>query len=166
MKPISLAFGAALMTLTAAQAMAEMSPADRTFATNAAAGGLAEVSLGQLATQNAASPTVRQFGQQMVTDHTQANTELMQIGKQANLTLPAKPAAADHAKEEKLRATKGAAFDTAYITDMIQDHQKDVADFGQEADSGTDPALKAFAKKYLPVVQHHLQMAQAAKTGS
>jgi len=163
MKPVAIAFGAALMTLTAAQAMAEMSAADRTFASKAAAGGLAEVSLGQLAIQNAGSPSVRQFGQQMVTDHTQANQELMQIGQQENLTLPTKPEATDVATEQRLTPTKGQAFDTTYMHDMVQDHEKDVAEFRQEANSGKDPALKAFAQKYLPVLQHHLQMAQAMK---
>lgn len=166
MKPRSLAIGAALITISAAQVMAQTSPADRTFATKAAAGGLAEVSLGQLAIQNAGSPAVRQFGQQMVTDHTKANEELQQIAKQQDLTLPAKPEAADSATEERLRASKGNAFDVAYMRDMVQDHQKDVADFKQEATTGKDTALKAFAQKYLPVLQHHLEMAEAVKPGT
>jgi len=107
MKTRLLALGAALITVSAAQVMAQTSPADRTFATKAAAGGLAEVSLGQLAMQNAASPAVRQFGQQMVTDHTKANEELQQIAKQQGMTLPAKPEAADSATAERLHATKG-----------------------------------------------------------
>jgi putative membrane protein len=49
---------------------------------------------------------------------------------------------------------------------MIEDHQKDIADFEQEAASGKDPALKAFAEKYLPVLKHHLQMAKAINTKS
>ena len=163
MKPVTVAFGAALLTFTAAQAMADVSSADRTFATKAAAGGLAEVALGQLAIENAGSPAVRQFGQQMVTDHTQANQELMQIGQQENLNLPTKPDATDVATEQRLRPTKGQAFDTTYMHDMVQDHEKDIAEFRQEATSGKDPALKAFAEKYLPVLQRHLQMAQAVK---
>ncbi len=163
MKPVAIAFGAALLTLTAAQAMAQISSADRTFASKAAAGGLAEVNLGQLATENAGSPSVRQFGQQMVTDHTQANKELMQIGQTQNLNLPTKPDATDVATEQRLSTIKGQAFDTTYMHDMVQDHEKDVAEFREEANSGKDPALKAFAQKYLPVLEHHLQMAQAVK---
>ena len=103
---------------------------------------------------------MREFGQRMVTDHSQANQELQAIAKQQNLTLPAKADAASAATEQRLKASSGAAFDSAYARDMVQDHQEDIADFQKEASSGQDPALKAFAQKYLPVLQHHLQMAQ------
>lgn len=166
MKPIKIVLAAALMSATAAQAMAQLSSADQTFASNAAKDGLAEVALGQLAMQNAGSSAVKQFGQQMVTDHTQANQELIQIGKQKNLDLPTTPGPVNAATELRLRANKGASFDTAYMQDMIEDHQTDVNAFQQEATQGKDPALKAFAQKYLPVLQHHLQMAKGVKTTS
>ncbi|HEY0184177.1 MAG TPA: DUF4142 domain-containing protein [Rhodopila sp.] len=161
MKLFPATIGAIAMCLAAGQAMADMSPADKTFATKAAAGGLAEVALGQVATQKASDPKVRQFGQQMITDHTQANQELQQIAKQQELTIPTKPGAADHAKQQQLETMKGAAFDAAYMQDMVRDHQQDVADFRHEATAGQDPALKGFAQKYLPVLEHHLQMAKS-----
>lgn len=160
MKKTAAVIGAGILMLVTGQAIAQISPADRTFATKAAAGGEAEVVLGRLATEKAGSEQVRQFGQQMVTDHSQANQELQAIGKQQNLTLPTKPDAASTATEQRLQASSGTTFDSAYARDMVQDHQQDVADFQKEASSGQDPALKAFAQKYLPVLQRHLQMAQ------
>jgi putative membrane protein len=160
MQKITAAISAGLLTLLASQAMAQLSTTDKTFATKAASGGQAEVTLGKLAAQKAGNQQVRQFGQQMVTDHSQANQELMAIAKQQNLTLPTKPDSASVATEQRLQASSGTAFDSAYAKDMVQDHQQDVADFQKEASSGQDPALKAFAQKYLPVLQRHLQMAQ------
>jgi putative membrane protein len=158
-------FGTTLALFAAAnQSFAQKLAADTTFATKAAAGGEGEVSLGQLAIKNGGSTQVRQFGQQMVTDHTQANQELQAIGRKEGLTLPTTPDAAARAQEQRLRASKGAAFDTAYTRDMIKDHQEDIADFQKEATTGADPALKAFAQKYLPVLKHHLEMAQAMQT--
>jgi putative membrane protein len=149
-----------MLILAAGHAVVQLSPADRTFATKAAAGAQAEVTLGRLATEKGGWPQVRQFGQQMLTDHSQANQELQAIAKQQNLTLPSKPDSTSVAMEQHRQASSGAAFDSAYARDMIQDHQQDVADFEKGADSGQDPALKAFAQEYLPVLQHHLQMAQ------
>jgi putative membrane protein len=151
-----------MFVLVAAPAMATLSATDRTFAQKAAAGGLAEVSLGQLAEQNASSPQVKAFGERMVTDHSQANEELKQIAQSENLTLPTTPESKDQALQKRLSALKGTAFDAAYMQDMVRDHQQDIAEFKQEAESGQDPALKAFAQKTLPVLQQHLQMAQAA----
>jgi putative membrane protein len=152
--------GAGMLALAAGHAVAQLSPADRTFATKAAAGGQAEVALGRLATEKAGSQQVRQFGQQMVTDHSQANQELQAIAKQQSLTLPSKPDSASLSTQQRLQATSDAVFDSAYARDMVQDHQQDIVDFQKEASSGQNPALKAFAQKYLPVLQHHLEMAQ------
>ena len=61
MQKLTLIFGTAAVCLTAVQATAQMSPADQTFATKAAAGGKAEVSLGQFGDEErcfAASPSV------------------------------------------------------------------------------------------------------------
>jgi putative membrane protein len=152
----------AMLVLAAAPAMATLSATDRTFAQKAAAGGLAEVSLGQLAQKNASSQQVKDFGQRMVTDHSQANQELQQIAQTENLTLPTAPDSKDQALQKRLNALEGTAFDAAYTQDMVRDHQQDIAEFKHEAESGQDPALKAFAQKTLPVLQQHLQMAQAA----
>jgi len=155
----------AFAALTGGQAIAAVSNADKTFATEAAQGGMAEVQLGQLAAEKAASPQVKQFAQRMVTDHTQANQELMQIVKQQSLTVPTQVGSKEKGDMERLRGLSGAQFDTAYMQHMLQDHQKDVADFQKQAQSGSDPALKAFAQKYLPILQQHLQMAQSINKG-
>ena len=162
MKSVTISTAALLLAFGAGQAMAAVSSADKIFATKAAAGGQAEVAFGQLATQNASSARVKQFGEQMVTDHTRANEELVLIGRKLDLNLPKGLDAKDQATESKLSTTKGEAFDDAYMKDMVQDHEEDVADFRKEAETGQDPELKAFAAKYLPVLEHHLQMAEAA----
>ncbi|PPQ28866.1 DUF4142 domain-containing protein [Rhodopila globiformis] len=161
MKYVSVTFAAALLSLAAVPAMAALSSEDRTFATKAAAGGQAEVAFGQLAKDNASSPAVKQFGERMVTDHTQANEALMEVARNQDLKLPDGLDAKDQAQERKLSTTKGRAFDRAYMQDMVRDHKQDVADFRKEAENGKDPQRKAFAAKYLPVLEQHLQMAES-----
>jgi putative membrane protein len=162
MKTTSIAFSVAILTaLGAAPAFAALSSSDKTFATEAAQGGLAEVELGQLAVQKATSPQVKQFGQRMVTDHSRANQDLMQLAKSQNLDLPTQVDAKQKSEMDRLRGMSGTAFDAAYMQHMVQDHQKDVSDFQKQAQGGSDPALKGFAQKYLPTLQQHLQMAQS-----
>ncbi len=152
---------AALMALATGAAMAAVSSAEKKFATEAAQGGVAEVEMGQLALQKATSPEVKQFAQRMVSDHTQANQELMQLAKSEGMDLPSQVDAKHKSAMERLQGMNGSAFDAAYMQSMVQDHDQDVADFQKEAQSGSDPGLKAFAQKYLPVLQQHLQMAKS-----
>ena len=155
--PAYLATG--VLGLSALSASASLSSADREFAMKAASGGLAEVQAAQLAEQRATSPQIKQFAQRMITDHTAANTELQQIAKQADISLPAQPTGKDAAEGQKLRGVT--AFDQAYAQGQLQDHRETVELFQKEASSGQDPALKAFAQKTLPILQQHLQMVEA-----
>jgi putative membrane protein len=143
---------------TGAQKM--MNSADMTFATKAAQGGMAEVKLGHLAVDKASNPDVKTFGQRMVDDHSKANDQLKQTASSQNMTLPTDLDAKDQATYDRLSKLSGAQFDTAYMRDMVKDHETDVKEFQREANSGKDPQLKSFASTTLPILQSHLQMAR------
>src|SRR4051812_8571312 len=61
------------------------------FAKKAAAGGLAEVEMGKLAAQKATDPQLKKFGQQLVTDHTKGNKDLMSAVSGKAADLPSSP---------------------------------------------------------------------------
>jgi putative membrane protein len=133
---------------------------DRAFMMKAAQGGMAEVQLGNLAKDHASNDAVKQFGQHMVDDHSKANDELKSLAQQKNVTLPTDLDAKDKSTMDRLSTMNGAAFDKAYMRDMVADHRKDIADFQREANNGKDPDVKAWAAKTLPTLQNHLSMAQ------
>lgn len=62
--------------------------ADAQFTRNAAASGIAEVKLGQLALQNASSSEVKAFGQHIFTDRTKANADLNKVAGAQQISLP------------------------------------------------------------------------------
>lgn len=140
-----------------------LSNPDATFAMKAAQGGMAEVKLGQLATQNASNADVKMFGQRMVDDHSKANDQLKQLAAKQNITLPSDIDAKDQATYDRLSKLHGADFDRAYINDMVNDHKKDIAEFEKEANGGKDQSLKTFAQNTLPTLRDHLQMAQSTQ---
>jgi len=167
---------AVTLLMTAAIALAQTGSADRMnsgtnqvpmadqhFIMKAAQGGMAEVELGNLALQNASSQAVKDFGQKMVDDHSKANNELKDLAGRKNVTLPGAIDAKDKATKDRLAQLHGAAFDRAYMRDMVMDHKKDIAEFQKEATSGMDPDVKNWASTTLPTLQHHLQMAQSTK---
>ncbi|HUI83373.1 MAG TPA: DUF4142 domain-containing protein [Candidatus Binatia bacterium] len=134
--------------------------ADRHFMDKAAQGGMAEVELGQLAEQNAQSAEVKAFGKRMVEDHSKANDELKQLASQRGVALPTGLDAKDKMTKERLSKLHGAAFDKAYMRDMVTDHKKDVAEFRHESTAAHDPTLKDWAGKTLPTLESHLQEAE------
>ncbi|RYU80077.1 DUF4142 domain-containing protein [Hymenobacter persicinus] len=133
---------------------------DSEFLTKAASGGMLEVQLGDYVAKNGSTTEGKQFGSQMVADHTKANAELKSIAAAKNVTLPA-ALGDDHAKVYKdVTEEKGADLDKEYLKEMVKDHEEDVKEFTEASVKAADPTLKAFATKQVPVLQHHLEMAQ------
>lgn len=133
---------------------------DTTFVKRAAEGGLAEVELGQLATQKAANEEVKKFGQRMVDDHSKANDQLKQVAEQEHINLPTELTAKDKAEKARLEKLSGAQFDRIYMRHMVDDHRSDVAEFARESKIAKDPAVKSFAEQTLPTLREHLKEAE------
>jgi len=161
--PVQMPAQGQMPSQTAAPAQAQkhkLSSRDRSFAMEAAMGGMAEVQLGQLAQQNAQSDEVKQFGSRMVQDHTTANQKLTSILANKDVTVPQQLDAANQKTYDRLSKLRGTEFDRAYMRDMVQDHEKDVKKFRQAAEHANDPDLKSFAQNTLPVLEQHLKLAQ------
>jgi putative membrane protein len=141
-----------------------MSQSDHSFLMKAAQGGLAEVRLGELAKGKASSDKVKELADQIVKDHTKANDSLKPIAEKHNMPMPTTLDAKHQALYDRLNGLSGAAFDRAYVDEMVKDHQKDVPAFEREAERGADADLKAFAAEYAPALRKHMQMAQETKT--
>jgi putative membrane protein len=165
---------AAASVLSLAQAPAKNAPAksassisnaDHKFLEEALQGNRAEVALGRLASQKAMDPQVKAFGDTMVKDHTQGVMEIEALAKNLGVTLAPEKQDSKQAKLEKLN---GAAFDKAYVSDMVSDHKKDVSEFKKASTSASNPEVKALAAKMLPTLQMHLDrinMIQAQMSG-
>ncbi|WP_312175129.1 DUF4142 domain-containing protein [Chryseobacterium sp.] len=141
-----------------------LSAQDKKFADAAATGGMMEVMLGQLASTNASSATVKSLGAMMVKDHGKANDELKKWASASGYTLPTNLNAEQQKKHDELKAKKGAEFDRMYADLMVTDHQKDIAEFKKQASEGSEASLKSFASSTLPTLEHHLMESEKAKT--
>lgn len=133
---------------------------DEDFIKDAVSGGMMEVELGRYAQQNANNPRVRNFGAMMVRDHSKANDELKALLTQKNIAVPASMEDKHHDKMTDIQKKTGADFDKDYMKEMVDDHEKDVDRFKKQAENGTDPELKSFAAKTLPVLLMHQDSAK------
>src|SRR5688572_13709892 len=134
---------------------------DTEFAVAAAEGGMLEVQLAQLALTKATSPKVKEFAQSMVDDHSKANEELKSLAQTKNISLPATLSEKCQKDYNDLAEKSGADFDKAYSEFMVKDHKEDLNKFKKAADKAEDGDIKSWAAGKVPVLEHHLAMAES-----
>ena len=142
--------------------MADMKP-DADFAVTAADAGMLEVELGKMAVEKGVSKQIKALGAMMVKDHSMANDELKAAAKAKNITLPAGMSEKCQKKIADLTQKSGTDFDKAYADLMVSDHKDDIDAFKKEGDKGNDAELKSWAQGKVPILEHHLKMAEDAK---
>ena len=149
---------APLLTLSTTSAFAAKSPTD--FIKDAIQGDNSEIMLGQMAEQKGGSQQVKDFGRTLVTDHSKAKNEASTVAKTLGVTPPDVPT--DEAKDEqtKLSTMSGDGFDHEFASYMVTDHKKDIQEYQDQA-KGNDGKTSNMASMQIPVLQKHLQMAQA-----
>jgi putative membrane protein len=133
-------------------------PPPAVFVAKAAQDGMTEVELGKVALDKSKDAKVREFAQRMVTDHSKANRELA-ANRETERHRSAEALDAEHQDMvKKLESQSGEAFDVEYSRHMNMDHSKAIELFEATSQS-SDADLANFAKKTLPTLKEHKQMA-------
>ncbi|MDQ2721267.1 MAG: DUF4142 domain-containing protein [Bacteroidota bacterium] len=133
------------------------------FANEAAAGGMMEVQLGNIAVKNGASQSVKDFGQMMVDDHTKVNNQMKDLAGKKNITLPSTVTDKQQKEIDNLSKKTGADFDKAYVNMMVDDHKNDIAAFKKAGNKVNDADFKSFITNALPTLQKHLDAIENIK---
>lgn len=158
---------------------------DKDFVNHMLSDGMAEVELGQMASQRAANPAIKRFGQMMVQDHTKAGNELKEIAGQYGIQPT--PAIDDKHQDlmNKLSKLRGAEFDREYVNAMVDAHENAVDSLqsrvdsvaplkdritnkpeadkqvvAEKSDNAPKASVNAWAATALPVVRQHLDEAK------
>lgn len=133
---------------------------DLPFLREAASANLLEVTLGRIAQARASNTAVRDFGQRMVSDHSNLQSQLTSMTSSNGISVS--PALDSQQRDDVslLQRLSGAEFDRAYIRLMIQDHQNDVAKFEEQSRDADSPRVRDLASASLPVLRQHLTLAQ------
>ncbi len=136
---------------------------DKEFMEKASQGGKTESQLGNVAIMKSQNEEIKVFGQKMINDHSKANSELSDLAKQRGVELPTMSLEQTQRMSD-LAQLSGAAFDKAYIKEMIADHEQAIADFQKQANTGTDAEVKKFAAATLPTLKMHLEIIKALQS--
>ena len=139
--------------------------ADQTnFLADAIRGSVAEAKLGQLAAERAQSLQVRQYGEMLRKDHTQSLQKASGLANEIGVPASSELSARQQKQFESLQKLSGEEFDTTFLSQMVRDHQENIAKFSAQAQNGSNPEVMAFAKETLPTLQAHLEHAQSVQS--
>ncbi len=150
-------------TATAASDIITVRENEAEFATNAADASLAEINFANLAVSTSSNNDIKAYANMMLKDHGAANDELIALAKSKNITLPVTMSGEHQKRRNDLAEKTGTDFDKKYVSLMEENHVKVLAFMEHEARKGTDPDLKAYANKMVPVINSHLNAIRKIK---
>jgi putative membrane protein len=149
----SLAFG---LLLSSAHAADTVSAADRAFVAMVSQGGMFEVKAGQLAADQGHTQDIKDQGATEAHDHQLVGEKLKSVASEAGIQFADTLNPQFQKQLDDLKALSGAAFDAAYLREMVAIHDKDGAAFATEAKSGSNPKLRDFATETHRIVVRHI----------
>jgi putative membrane protein len=157
---LAIALGAGHTGTLHAQRVSANQSADQQFINYVAAENLLEVRLGQAAQNNASNPSVKQFGQRMVDDHTAMQRQWMAAASKNGLEFKADLSSRQVEQFERLNKASGVEFDRAYMPLMVQNHQNAVLAFQNARRVSHGPEIVALIDQDLVALQNHVTLAQ------
>lgn len=168
MKKMLAALLASVMGLFSLHAGAQTSggPTDAQIASIVVAANQVDINAGKLAVSKGSSKEVKDFGAQMVTDHSGVNKSAIALVTKLKVTPEANPTSASltaGGKEniKKLRGLKGAEFDRAYIDNEILYHQTVIDAIDKTLiPNAKNSELKALLINVRPAFVAHLEHAK------
>ncbi len=138
-----------------------IAPSTADFVKEAAISDMFELQSNKLAEQKGNSQE-KSFASQMVNDHSKTTSDLksfVESGK-VKAEIPATLDSSHQSKLDKLKNANGKDFSSDFDSDQVSAHKDAVSLFERYSKGGDNSALKDWAGKMLPTLQHHLEMAE------
>jgi putative membrane protein len=121
---------------------------------------LFEIAGGQAAADRAVTEDVREFGAELVRDHTAALAEATALAQRLGVKVPAEPAPL---QQWALRVTgefSGIDFDRWFTDLQVEGHRQAIVEAETELAKGCNRKVRRLAAASLPVLERHLARAE------
>ena len=156
---------AVILCVTGANAQNAAQKVDQDFLIQAAVCENAEIEFNKLGASRANSKAVKEFAEKMVKEHQASYDKLAALLKDRKIGVVAGAEKETRDAISKLKELEGAAFDRAYLKQIIDNHKKAMSLCETYVEKGTQNDIKAHAKDCLPHIREHLKKAEdLAKT--
>jgi putative membrane protein len=134
--------------------------ADSSFIRQAIRGNYTEVALGRLAETRASNSEVKDFAERMVDDHNSMNKEWVDLAQDNDMKVAVEFGTSGQQAVDRLEKLSGTAFDQAYMSEMIREHEQDLAAFQRMASSASSSEVRQLASSGASTIREHLVSAQ------
>lgn len=138
----------------------EVMKTDNSFFKNVAVGNMTEIESSKIALEKSQDPSLKNFAQMMITDHTDAGSKVAAVAAQKMVELPTKLDDTHQKMIDDLSGKSGTDFNKAYIDLQVAAHKEAIAVANDEVNNGSDPDVRALASKLQIPFNKHLRMAE------
>ncbi len=128
---------------------------DSIFISQAASSNFIEITLGQLAADSATDPAIKQYGAQMVSEHSAQQQELQGIASRMGIGVVTTIDQAHQMLLDSHETLKGSSFDSVYIFSQVRDHENTIRFFKHESGNGLHKEVKAYVYQNLEDIRLH-----------
>jgi putative membrane protein len=121
-----------------------------------------EIIGGKLAQTHSTNTDVRRLGRTLVSDHRRSLKAAAAIAHPLGVTVAHQPSPSQRWELDMLRRLHGSAFDRAYTTLEIKDHQQDISEAVDESKTGSNVSVVLAARKDIGMYHRHLHLSHLA----
>ncbi len=136
-------------------------PADRDLLVRVRQAGLWEIPVGQWAQTRGESPSVKEAGRQMVSDHTKLDAATRALAAKLKVPIPDVASADQQSWMAQLSAEKGSAFDKDFAALLRAAHGKVFAVVANVRAGTRNDEIRKFANTANTVVLKHMTLLEA-----
>ena len=132
---------------------------DKVFVHEVGEVAVAELQLGQLASQKANNDDVKKFAQKMVDEHSELADLLKPMAASIDVKLPTRMGKNDQAEYDKLKGMSGAEFDKEFLSYIVAQHRHNLREYRDLTNATTNTDLREAALNTAKVVGQHTREA-------
>jgi putative membrane protein len=119
-----------------------------------------QIQLAQLARQRSKNAQVRQFAEQIITDHNRMQNQWTTMASQNGMTLHQGLGPLHKEKITNLKKANDKNFDQAFMVTMIQQHSDEVSYWQKEGRASQSPQVRQLVNAGLPTLEQHFNEAK------
>jgi putative membrane protein len=119
-----------------------------------------EVAGGHMAMKHSSTPAVQALGKRLAADHSADLKKAVALANKLGIKVPKTPTASQQWELAAVAAMSGKAFDVAYASLEVKDHEDDIEDAKSEIKLGSEDRVQMMAKMDLAMYRAHLALSQ------